>query len=270
MYIPAICANFENLRNIPKDAPINYYITGGVSESYDGRDLNKEYDFIVENGYDIVMIHMCVPDDVRKTYIENKPYFNFINKLEDVGLTFHYKTPKNFTDLSVLFDQITWVHMECPTARIYIENEIDDLYGVLQFVKALRDVGIDAWMLLDTCHLQMGLNQYGKEIGNHDELVMKTLVMYMDYIGALHISCSRGADGYSWELHGKPILTDEDELYFRNICMTLKMQEGFIGVKNDIILIPEVTEKSYESDSTRENGLKAYDILNEYFGSKVD
>ena len=62
------------------------------------------------------------------------------------------------------------------------------------------------------------------------------------------------SEGFSRETHGKPILSMEDETFFRQISETVVS----IDYGHDVILIPEVTEKRYGKKCDRVNGKKRH------------
>ena len=260
MIIPLICADGENIEVISNEIPLNYYFGGNINDLADkpADFIENELNTIKKGGYQISMIHAFAPNDVRQTYAANRPYFNFIRSLGRVGLTIHYKYPRNPEDVNILFQQILWMYAQCPEAVWYIENESNDLYGVLQMVQALRSLKIESYMLIDTCHLQMDLAPYKRILYNTDEVMLDTIEMYSDYIGAFHISCSVLHEGYNIDEHGRPPRDEKDIAYLNKLVGNIKS----LDFKNDIYLIPEVSEKDYSPEGGRKEGLKTYELFN--------
>ncbi len=260
MLIPAINADYENILCVSNKIPINYYLGGTVDDPDMSTGVAPQINVIQQYNYDVVMVHLNVPDDVSLTYKLNKPFFPLLEKLGRVGLTIHNKSSKGYNANEVLFQQITWMHMELPSAVWCVENEFNDLLGCMELIENLRKIGIESYLLLDTCHLQMDLASRVWYISSSDEVVRNTICLYSDYIGALHLSCSRLSEGYNIDTHGKPIKTPDDEEYFRSLLDMIKS----ITFKNDVIVIPEVLEDDYTIAGDRANGKKAYAIMKEY------
>ena len=203
------------------------------------------------------MVHLVTPNDTASTYAMNKSFFPALKALGRVGLTVHNKSQYGSKANSILYQQITWMHMAMPEAVWYIENEHNDLDCCVRLVEDLRKIGIESYLLIDTCHLQMDLAKYEKVLETPDEIMINTIRLYAKYIGAFHLSCSRLYEGYSQELHGKPIITSEDEEYFSWLVSEILATD----FQDTVFLIPEVTETSYTAEAGRENGKYAYDII---------
>ncbi len=251
MFIPAICASYGNVKAVSQ-YKVNYYIGNGVSAKK-SFSFAKEYKDIVESGCDIIMVHAIVPDNISDFYDANKPYFELLRKLGKIGLTVHYVTPRNHEEENLLFIETLRIHKELPEATLYVESVYNNVYGTFLFVKSLKDLSIDAWMLLDTCHLEMDLCQYKDKRGDY-RFLFNT---FKDYIGAFHVSASKLYEGYNPDTHGKPIYTAEDEIFFRKLC------EDIVSVDygHDVILVPEVTEERYGKRCERSNGKYAMKIM---------
>lgn len=260
MLIPAINADYENILCISNEIPINYYLGDTVDDPNMNIEIASQINVIQQYNYDVIMVHLNVPDDASLTYKLNKPFFPLLEKLGRVGLTIHNKSCKGYNANEILFQQITWMHMELPAAIWYVENEHNDLLGCMELIENLRKVGIESYLLLDTCHLQMDLAPHIRYLSFPDEVLKNTLYMYSKYIGALHLSCSRLSEGYNIKTHGKPIKTPDDEKYFRSLLDMIRV----IPFKNDVIVIPEVLEDNYTMAGDRANGKKAYAIIKEY------
>ena len=254
MFIPAICASYGNVE-AASGYQVNYYIGHGVSAKK-SPSATKEYQEIVDADCDIIMVHLIIPYDVGSFYKSNLPYYDMLRKLGKIGITLHYRMPKNHMDENTLFSEILNIHRELPQAVIYLENEYSDLYGTLNMVMALRALRIDAWILIDTCHLEMdrSLKNYDTGWGKSKNDYAYLFETYKEFIGAFHISASKYSEGFSRETHGKPILSMEDETFFRQISETVVS----IDYGHDVILIPEVTEKRYGKKCDRVNGKKRH------------
>ncbi len=264
MFIPAICASYGNVGAVT-GCKVNYYIGNGVSakKSY---SISREYQEIVDSGCEIIMVHAIISKDIGDFYNVNKPYYEMLRKLGKIGLTIHFRMPKNHVEENLLFSEFLRIHKELPEAILYLENEYFDLYGTLTMVMSLRALNIKAWMLLDTCHLEMDasrrqLNDDWKKNKADYGYLFET---YKDFIGAFHISASKGAEGFAHETHGKPILSKSDEAFFKNLCKTITD----IDFGHDVILIPEVTEERYGKRCNRINGKYAIRIIERIINEK--
>ena len=259
-FIPAICASIGDLQTIEPGSNINYYIGDGVnSKPFCRTEIIRANEIIQRNHLHVSMIHLFCPNNVATTYESNMPYFDFIRGLGEVGLTIHYKTPRCQEEENRLFQEILHMHLEVPEAIWYIENEHHDIYGLIRMVRQLQEIKIKAFALIDTCHIETDLYQlnYGRNAYNHN--IIEYIGLFSKYIGAFHISASRGSDGLIYETHGKPLKTLEDERYFSEIVRGLCS----LNYNNDIIMIPEVTEAHYDSFTGRVNGKKALGLLKE-------
>lgn len=259
-FIPVICASIGDLSTITPGSYINYYIGDGVNNKpFDSSEISRALNIIKKNNLHVSMIHLFCPNDVTTTYASNSPYFSFIRQIGCVGLTIHYKTPKCQEESNRLFEEILHMHLELPEAIWYIENEHHDIYGLLQMAQQLRNLSIEAYILIDTCHIQSDFYQISYGNKRQTPNMIDYIELFSAYIGAFHISASRGSDGFIFETHGKPIKTPEDERYFRETV------RGLCSLKynNDIIMIPEVTEEYYDSLTGRVNGKRAIEILKE-------
>ena len=259
MLIPLLCASSGHLDKL-KGYQLNYYIGDGVLTPLDAKP-DEEYKEVINSDARIRMIHMIVPDDIRNYYTDNLSYLDFVEKLNHVGITLHYKGVRLEADRDILFNEILRIHDRAPNATIYMENEGMEFYSLLQFIKLLRDINIDAWMLLDTCHIEAVASS--RAIRDPERCVVNYKAMFehfKDYIGAYHLSASRGADGFALETHGKPIKSDKDEVFFNSLCKEVTS----IEYDHDVYIIPEVTEDVYGGLCTRKNGLYAYSVLQQY------
>lgn len=258
-FIPVICADPRNVLTMPDDILMNFYLENGVMslQSYSPEIIDVSTHDVPEIYNRIVMVHMLCPNDVGTTYKMNYPYFPFIRSLKRVGLTIHYKKPKLAEDEYKLFDQVLDMHLDLPNAVWYIENEHNDLLGVMRFVQSLRDIGIESYMLIDTCHLQEDIykRRYGSVPTEHD--MTDIIRPFTKYIGAYHLSAAQGYEGMIQTLHGKPIISDKDEVYFTDVVRKLYD----MPYKNDVYMIAEVQEEDYSAGAGRLNGKKAYRIL---------
>lgn len=259
MLIPALCVSQGHFSNIPETIPKNFYVGNGVTET-DEKVSAGTLLKIANTKHNIIMVHMIIPKRVDDYYRVNEPYFDFINRLGHVGITLHYMDPKTSTDKNVMFREFLRIHQALPQAVMYIENCHDDLYDLVDTIQKLRDLNIESYMLIDTCHLEMDCENCATDtsfIWDYKYLFS----MFKDYIGAFHISASKGIEGMSHKTHGKPIVTLEDELFYRYIC------EAIVSVNftaDNVYVIPEVPEDTYDETCFRDNGYKALDILNEY------
>lgn len=237
--------------------PINYYIGEGVSG---GKPNHRALNEILRKKADIRMVHLLITQDVGKLYDINAPYFEFLKKLGRIGITIHCSNDYGSSlEKDLWFRNVLRIHWELPEAVLYIENCHNDLLQLINVVQALRNIDIEAYILIDTCHLEM---DYANCVIGY-----KAPVKYFElfdqlkkYIGAYHISASHGAEGYIKSTHGKPIINKEDEAFFRKLCEDITRVE----YDHDVFIIPEVTEESYEEGCPRINGKKALKIIKEY------
>ena len=251
-FIPLICASRSNISIIPSGTGINYYPKENGNAGAADNDLTA-----VLKAANIKMVHLQVPGDVSRTYRENSEYIEWIRMLGKVGVTIHYKTPKCAADENILFEQILHLHLDMPEAVWYVENEHNDAYGLIGFVQRLRDLGIEAYICLDTCHLNMDLYQDKYKGTTYRHTMFDYLKLFSPYIGAYHLSASREYDGLILETHGKPVVTTEDEAYFKHLVRSLCK----LRYKNNVYMIAEVTESDYSAEGGRKNGKKAYEIM---------
>lgn len=253
-FIPTINSSEKDILNTPADISHNYYLGGGVKS--DGSPINyKAMENILLKKYNISMIHLFIPDNVKDYYEINQPYSKFIKALGRVGITFHYNV---LNDLSrnVLFRKILRIHISLPEAVIYIENCHDDLFDIIQMVKTLREMDIETYMLLDTCHLEMDACNCATGVNFKWDYV-QLCRYFKNYIGAFHLSASQKNDGYLSQTHGKPILNEKDENFFYELCMDITS----VNYPHDVFLIAEVTEETYDKSCIRPNGKKCLSII---------
>ena len=256
--IPMICASRSNIETIPNSMLINYYPGETLEDlNYQKSQNTSDEDKLIKYADQIRMIHLATPDDVSKTYRDNSDLIDAIRMIGPVGCTVHYKTPKCVADENMLFDQILRLHLDMPEVVWYIENEHDDICGVIGLIQRLRDVGVKAYMCLDTCHLQMDVYKALHRGNRYRHSIIDYISTFSRYIGAYHVSASRGYEGLIHETHGKPIGSEDDSMYFYHLVRTLSHLE----YENDVYMIPEVTENDYTAAGGRVNGKLAYDII---------
>lgn len=255
MLIPTLCASAKHLENIPKGLPINFYIGNGTLE-FDIEETLNNLKKVEKYNKAINMVHLLIPEYPADYYRMNKPYFDFIRSLGAVGITLHYMIPHNHLEENILFSEIVRIHNELPDTTLYIENTHSDIYGLFNMVRTLNDIDIKTYMLIDTCHLEMDSTGW-TGIPEQDIDLSKFFRTYKKYIGAVHISASQKEDGFSHNKHGKPIRSNKDYDFYSYICWAL-VHTNF---DHDVIVIPEIIENTYDETCTRENGLKAHNIL---------
>lgn len=243
--------HLKNLSDISDEYSINLYLAeNGVSESkfYTNDEINEINQTIKENNLQITMVHGEIPTSVEDYYKINKPYFQILQNLGEVGLTLHCKA-KTLSEFDKMILQVVHIAEELPNITFYIENEsctkITNLLETFKMVKQLQDLGIKAKALLDTCHLEM--DRYAKEIPLSNKSIF---TMFQDIIGAIHMSCSHDKDGFIKELHGKPF-NEED---IADVAFMESLADDLAYLPDDVLLIAEVLESDYGKDCVRENG----------------
>ena len=258
MLIPALCVSQGHFNNIPSTVAKNFYLGDGVSRA-DKNVTTESLLKIANTKNNIVMIHMMIPKEAGDYYKVNEPYFDFIQKIGRVGITLHYIDPKTSAERNIMFREFLRIHQALPEAVMYIENCHDDLYDLMDMVQKLRDLDIESYMLIDTCHLEMDCESCitGTSFTWDYNYLFS---VFKDYIGAFHISASKSIEGMSHKTHGKPINTDEDEVFYRHICEAI----ASVDFRSDVYVIPEITEDTYDNTCFRRNGYKALNILKEY------
>ena len=263
MLKPLICASVNDYEYVYKNYDVNFYVGDGVMLEIPNviEDLSK----VDVSGGKIKMVHAITPANPSEYYIANEKYFPFLKSLGRVGLTVHYNEPSTLVADNLLFNEILKIHFELPDVVFYIENTKNCNYGLFNMVKSLRDLNIEAWILFDTCHLEMESHFTSIDLTYDYSINYKKLFdTFKEYIGAFHISASIGADGYTRSTHGKPLQTVEDEQFFKKLCSEI----ASVDFNHDVYIIPEVLEDSYDEKSKRKNGIKAYNILSEVVNGK--
>ena len=255
MLIPLLCASGAHVENV-SGYPLNYYIGNGMEANAKGVEQAEA----IRDKKAIKMVHLLNTHDTAKFYKVNEEYIPFLRSLGRVGLTVHFSdNPRTPEQRNIWFEQLLRIHFELPEAVFYVENSHHDLLDLTQVVFTLRQIGIESYMLLDTCHLEM--DKYdclhcAKNKYDYRDL----FTQFKDIIGGFHISASQGEDGYSFDRHGKPINGQKDEAFFREICQAIADTD----FTNDVYVIPEIKESTYNRGCMRRNGIAAYDIICEY------